>query len=86
MGRQSTVDATDDTIADVGKELLDACFSLKSPGTLWKHFYGIKNFYSWHIENVGPDWLPMRESAASWELMVLAALNPHYVSKAFQHR
>ena len=68
MGRQSTVDATDDTIADVGKELLDACFSLKSPGTLWKHFYGIKNFYSWHIENVGPDWLPMQESAA-WGYM-----------------
>ena len=64
VGRQSTVDATDDTSADVGKELLDACFSLKSPGTLWKRLYGIKSFYSWHIDNIGPDWLPMRETAA----------------------
>ena len=64
VGRQSTVDATSDTIADVGKELLDACFSLKSPGTLWKRLYGIKGFYSWHIDNVGADWLPMQESAA----------------------
>ena len=64
VGRQSTVDATSDTIADVGKEMLDACFSLKSPGTLWKRLYGIKAFYSWHIDNVGPDWLPMKESAA----------------------
>ncbi len=42
VGRQATVDATSDTIATVGRELLDACFSLKSPGTLWKRLYGIK--------------------------------------------
>lgn len=64
VGRQSTVDATSDTIEQVGKELLDACFSLKSPGTLWKRLYGIKGFYNWHVEHVGLDWLPMQETTA----------------------
>ena len=64
VGGQATVDATSDSIAMVGEELLDACFSLKSPGTLWKRLYGIKSFYSWHLEHVGPAWLPMREMTA----------------------
>lgn len=64
VGRQATVDATSDTIAQVGSELLDACFSLKSPGTLWKRLYGIKGFYNWRLDHVGPAWLPMLESTA----------------------
>ena len=60
----STVDATSDTIAVAGKELLDARFSLKSPGTLWKGFYGMKGFYNWHIDHVGTNWLPMLETTA----------------------
>lgn len=64
VGRQATVDATSDAIAQVGSELLDACFSLKSPGTLWKRLYGIKGFYNWRLDHVGPAWLPMLESTA----------------------
>ncbi len=52
------------TIADVGKEFPDACFCLKSPGTLWKCLYGFKGSYQWHFDHVGTNWLPMLETTA----------------------
>lgn len=64
VGRQIQVDATPDTVHEIALEILDACFALKSPGTLYKRYYGLKGFFDWHRRWFGLDWLPMTEGKA----------------------
>lgn len=64
VGRQIEVDATSDNVHEVAFEILDACFALKSPGTLYKRYYGLKGFYDWHCKSFGMEWLPMTEGKA----------------------
>ena len=55
-----------DGVANYACEILDACFGLKSPGTLLKRFYSLKSIHDWCIEFKTSDWLPMTETMA-WE-------------------
>ena len=64
VGRQIEVDATADNVHEIALEILDACFALKSPGTLYKRYYGLKSYYDWHCKRWGLDWLPMTEGKA----------------------
>ena len=61
-GRAAEAEATADAIDSYGKEVLSACFALKSPNTLLKRYYSLKSFSDWMCERGHGDWLPFSES------------------------
>ncbi len=66
IGRKTLAEARQDEVSAYGREILDACFGLKSPGTLLKRYYSMKSFHTWCIEFKTEQWLPMTETLA-WE-------------------
>ena len=66
IGRKTLAEAGQEDISSYGREILDACFGLKSPGTLLKRYYSMKNFHVWCLEFKAEEWLPMTEKLA-WE-------------------
>ena len=66
VGRKVIDEADVDSYEAYGRELLDACFGLKSPDTLKKRFLSLKSFSDWCEVNVGQHWIPLRESHA-WQ-------------------
>ena len=64
VGVQVTAEASVSEAKEVGCRILDACFSLKSPGTLKKRLSGLKGFYTWHRTHGEGNWLPMTERDA----------------------
>ena len=66
VGRKITLEASEIEEAGYALEVLDASFSLKSPGTLLKRYYSVKGYHDWCSEVKGVEWLPMTEFLA-WE-------------------
>ncbi len=66
IGRKALAEAPEDQLAPYACEVLDACFGLKSPGTLLKRFYSLKSYHDWCIAFRTAEWLPMTEPMA-WE-------------------
>ena len=64
VGRQVVDEISQDRYDDYGKELLDACFGLKSPDTLRKRFLSMKAYSDWCGVELQQSWLPLRESQA----------------------
>ena len=64
VGNQVLAETFGGDAKEVGCKILDACFSLKSPGTLRKRLAGLKGYYVWHGNNAAGDWLPMSERGA----------------------
>ena len=46
---------------EYGKELVDACFGVKSPNTLLKRYYSVNSFMEWCALDYDSDWLPLDE-------------------------
>ncbi len=66
IGRKALAEAPEDHLVPYACEILDACFGLKSPGTLLKRFYSLKSYHDWCIAFRTAEWLPMTEPMA-WE-------------------
>ena len=66
IGRKAQAEASTEELDSYAHEILDACFGLKSPGTLLKRYYSLKSFHDWCIEFRTSAWLPMTETLA-WE-------------------
>lgn len=66
IGRKAVAEAIMDALDGYAHEVLDACFGLKSPGTLLKRYYSLKSFHDWCIEFKTSAWLPMTETLA-WD-------------------
>ena len=64
VGNQVLAESYGGDAKEVGCKILDACFSLKSPGTLRKRLAGLKGYYVWYRDNASGDWLPMSERGA----------------------
>eukprot|EP00434_Breviolum_minutum_P030988 symbB.v1.2.027406.t1/scaffold2802.1/size122644/2 len=64
VGKQVLAETYGGDAKEVGCKILDACFSLKSPGTLRKRLAGLKGYYVWYRDNATGDWLPMSERGA----------------------
>ena len=47
--------------AEYGKEVVDACFGVKSPNTLLKRYYSVNSFVEWCALEYDRDWLPLDE-------------------------
>ncbi len=47
--------------AAYGKEVVDACFGVKSPNTLLKRYYSVNSFVEWCALECDRDWLPLDE-------------------------
>ena len=50
IGRKASAEAPADHLDSYGKEILDACFGLKSPGTFLKRYYSLKSFHDWCVQ------------------------------------
>ena len=61
-GRAAQAEAPEDRTDAYGKEVLSACFALKSPNTLLKRYYSLKSFSDWMCERGHGDWLPLSEA------------------------
>lgn len=67
IGRKASAEAPADHLdCSYAKEILDACFGLKSPGTFLKRYYSLKSFHDWCVQFKTDAWLPMTEGLA-WE-------------------
>ena len=66
IGRKALAEAPVDDLASYAKEILDACFGLKSPGTLLKRYYSLKSYHDWCVSFKTDAWIPMTETLA-WE-------------------
>ncbi len=64
VGRQVADEISQDRYDEYGKELLDACFGLKSPDTLRKRFLSMKAYSDWCSVELQQGWLPLRETQA----------------------
>ena len=64
IGRKVLEEAVVDDHESYGLEVIDACFGLKSPGTLQKRLYALRAFSDWCTNDGNIDWLPLSESAA----------------------
>ena len=66
VGRKIAMEAVEIDETEYALEVLDASFSLKSPGTLLKRYYSVKGYHDWCTGVKEVDWLPMTEFLA-WE-------------------
>lgn len=66
IGRKVLEEAPGDHYDSYGVEVVDACFGLKSPGTLQKRLYALRSFSEWCSDHLGVPWLPLTESHA-WQ-------------------
>lgn len=66
VGRKIAMEAVEIDETEYALEVLDASFSLKSPGTLLKRYYSIKGYHDWCLDVKAVEWLPMTEFLA-WE-------------------
>lgn len=64
IGRKVLVEADPDDISTYAIDVLNAVFSVKSPGTLNKRLYGLKLFKQWVESECGQAWLPLSEAKA----------------------
>ena len=64
IGRKVIDETIHELYDDYGRELLDACFGLKSPDTLRKRFLSMKAFFDWCSLECDQPALPLRESHA----------------------
>eukprot|EP00435_Cladocopium_sp_Y103_P011851 s5736_g3.t1 len=61
-GRAALNEAASGQVDAYGKDVLGACFGVKSPNTLLKRYYAIKMFDSWSLrQGLGP-WIPVSEA------------------------
>lgn len=51
--------------AEYGKEVIDACFGVKSPNTLIKRYCSVNSFVEWCADEHDSDWLPLDERLAA---------------------
>ena len=63
VGVRALEEHGDSWILDCLKEIVDASFGVKSPGTLMKRHYSIKSFAEWCTTR-NQDWLPLSEKNA----------------------
>lgn len=66
VGRQVIAEAPHASVAAFARELLDATFALKSPGTLLKRLGSVRGYVQWCKESGQGNWLPLVERTA-WE-------------------
>ena len=66
IGRKVVDESCHELYDDYGRELLDACFGLKSPDTLRKRFLSMKAFFDWCATESEQPALPLREAQA-WQ-------------------
>ena len=66
IGRKVADESCHELYDDYGRELLDACFGLKSPDTLRKRFLSMKAFFDWCAQESEQPALPLREAQA-WQ-------------------
>ena len=66
IGCKVLEEAPGDHYDSYGFEVVDACFGLKSPGTLQKRLYALRSFSEWCSDHLGVPWLPLTESHA-WQ-------------------
>ncbi len=66
IGRKVLEEAVVDERESYGLEVIDACFGLKSPGTLQKRLYALRAFSDWCGTMGNINWLPLSESIA-WQ-------------------
>eukprot|EP00435_Cladocopium_sp_Y103_P065102 s975_g27.t1 len=59
-----SVEATIDTVLECAHGILDAVFSVKSPGTLMRRLYSIQAFEHWCNDQFNDHWLPVTEYRA----------------------
>eukprot|EP00435_Cladocopium_sp_Y103_P058675 s1435_g20.t1 len=64
IGLKVTVEATSDTLLECAHGILDAVFSVKSPGTLMRRLYSIQAFEHWCNDTFNDHWLPVTEYKA----------------------
>ena len=64
IGRKVIDESSVDVHDDYGRELLDACFGLKSPDTLRKRFLSMKAYFDWCESEAEQTALPLREVQA----------------------
>ena len=68
-GRAALSEAKHDDFDQYGESVLDACFALKSPGTLLKRFYALNTYCDW-LQTLGyADLLPFSEARA-WSYLL----------------
>ena len=60
-GRAALREAPDDGLEAYGKEVLGACFAVRSPNTLLRRFYACKMYNDWCNSNEFQNWLPLKE-------------------------
>ena len=61
VGKKVADEADVGEIDEYGKELLDACFGVKSPNTLLKRYYSVNSFSQWCLAEHGCSWVPIDE-------------------------
>ena len=61
LGKKVLDEAPTDELDAYGKELVDACFGVKSPNTLLKRYYSVNSFAVWCDSELNENWLPLNE-------------------------
>eukprot|EP00434_Breviolum_minutum_P045195 symbB.v1.2.040461.t1/scaffold7255.1/size12309/1 len=61
LGKKVLDEAPTDELDAYGKELVDACFGVKSPNTLLKRYYSVNSFAVWCDSELNANWLPLNE-------------------------
>jgi len=61
VGLKVTVEATADSVNDCALNILDAVFSVKSPGTLCRRMYSLQAYEQWCVDHHAEHWLPVSE-------------------------
>ena len=64
IGLKITVESTMDTVVECAHNILDAVFSVKSPGTLMRRLYSIQAYEQWCTEMYNEHWIPVTEFRA----------------------
>ena len=54
---------------EYGKNVLGACFAVRSPNTLLKRYYAFRTYSEWCANNGGFDWLPLHEQHV-WQYLL----------------
>ena len=64
FGRNILVEADHSSVNAYAMEVLDATFSVKSPGTLMKRYYALKSYFDFCEGVAGCEWAPLTETSA----------------------